>query len=141
METKPVHGRHWQMARYELPIEEIERTVGKRRVVDIVVGDTEKVAYVHKYTEQRVEYTRPRVDNMAAALEEADAKWQCELAIAESNKRQAPSCVVGFLDLDTVRTNAKIVADWNRRAANDPSWVRYPTKLGKVVTPGAFGAA
>lgn len=128
--ARPQHGRHWQLARYELPIREVERKIGKRTVVDVVVGDEEKLAYVHKYTGKRVEFSRPRFDNTAAYLEEAEAKWQCELAIAEANKLEREDCRIGFLDLSTVRTNAKCVADWNRKAAQHPEWVRYPTKLG-----------
>lgn len=131
----PTHGPHWQMARYELPIKEIERKVGNRYVTDIVVGDTEKLAYVHKYTGKRVEFTRPRLDNTAAYLEEAQAKFDCELAIAEANKRQKASCIIGHIQLP--RTNAQIVEEWTARAVNDPAWLRYPTKL---VTRGAFGA-
>jgi hypothetical protein len=134
-ECLPTHGRHWQMARYELPVKEVERKVGKRTVTDIIVGDEEKLAYVHKWTGKRVEFSRPRLDNTAAYLEEADAKWQCELAIAEANK-QEKTCIVGFLDLSTVRTNEKIVAEWNQKA-KDPAWCKWPTKLEGV--PGAFG--
>lgn len=139
-EADLVHGGHWQMARYELPVKEIARQVGKRQVVDIEVGDSENLAYVHKYTGKRVEFTRPRVDNMAAALEEADAKWQCELAIAEANKRQPADCRVGFIDLATVRTTKKIVDEWHAMA-RQPSFVKWPTKLGPVSTPGAFGGS
>src|SRR5690348_2895863 len=105
----PIHGRHWQIARYELPVKEVERKVGKRTITDIVVGDHEKLAYVHKWTGRRVEFTRPRLDNFAPYLEEADAKWQCELAIAEANTRAKASNIVGFIDLSTVRTNERIV--------------------------------
>lgn len=133
---KIVHGRHWQLARYELPVKEIERKLANGRyVVDIQVGETEKLAYVHRWTGKRVEFTRPRLDNKAAALEEAEAKWQCELAFAEANKcEKKASCIVGRIQIP--RTNRQIVADWNRKAATNPDWVRYPTKL---VTPGAFG--
>jgi hypothetical protein len=131
------NGRHWQMARFELPVKEVERKQGNRTVVDIVVGLDESLAYVHKYTGKRVEFTRPRLDNMEPYLEEATAKWECELAIAEANKREKSSCVIGFLDLSAVRTNDVIVKEWNQKAANDPSWVKWPTKLSGV--PGAFG--
>lgn len=132
----PTHGRLWKLARYELPIKEVERKVGNRYVVDITVGDQEKLAYVHAFTGKRVEFSRPRLDNKAAVLEEAQAKWECELAFAEedSRKRQDDSAIVGHIELP--RTNKQIVEDWNRRAANDPSWVKYPTKL---LTLGAFG--
>jgi hypothetical protein len=125
------------MARFELPVKEVERKVGNRHVVDIVVGDTESLAYVHKWTGKRVEFTRPRLDNMAPYLEEADAKWQCELAIAEANKREKASCVVGHINLAAVKTCNDHVRDWNAKAAADPSWVKWPTKLSGV--PGAFG--
>lgn len=134
----PEHGSHWQLARFELPIKEIERKVGNRYVVDIVVGYTEKLAYVHKYTQKRVEFTRPRLDNMAPYLAEAEAKWQCELEIAAydtAQRRQKNSCIVGRIELP--RTNKQIVADWNAKAAANPEWVKYPTKL---MTRGAFGA-
>jgi len=136
MTPQPTHGRHWELARYELPIKEIEHQVGKRYVVDIVVGTEEKLAYVHKFTGKRVEFSRPRLDNTAAYLEEAQAKYDCELAIAESKRPAANDCRVGYINLDEVRTCSKIVADWNRKAATNPGWVKYPTKL---VTRGAFG--
>lgn len=132
--STPNHGRHWELARYELPLTEVERKVGNRRVTDIVVGDSEKLAYVHRFTGKRVEFSRPRVDNMAAALEEADAKWQCELAFAESNRREKTSNVIGHIELP--RPMSAIAADWRRRA-RDPQWVKWPTKLEGV--PGAFG--
>ncbi len=130
------HGRHWQMARYELPVEEVERKLANGRyVVDVVVGDEEKLAYVHKYTGKRVEFTRPRLDS-GAALEEADAKWQCELAFAEANARPRESNILGVIKLP--RSTNDIVADWKQHA-KDPTWVKWPTTLGKVQTAGAFG--
>src|SRR5690606_28976364 len=130
----PVHGRHWRLARYELPIKEVEVNVKGRRVTDIVVGDTEKLAYVHRWTGRRVEFSRPRFDNRAPYLDEARAKWDCELAIAESNRRERPSNIVGRIELP--RRTKEIVAEW-RAKARDPQWVKWPTKLDGV--PGAFG--
>jgi len=143
----PTHGRHYQMARYELPVKEVERKVGKRTLTDIVVGDQEKLAYVHKWTGKRVEFSRPRLDNMAAYLEEADAKWQCELAIAEANTREKKSCIVGFIDLNTVRTNEKIVARVGRRIAHASPMVdprlphasRVNTHTSTCTTPCSSG--
>ena len=55
--ANPTHGRNWQMARYELPVEEVERTLANGRfVVDIVVGAEESLAYVNRNTGKRVEY-------------------------------------------------------------------------------------
>lgn len=132
--THLTHGRHWTLARYELPVKEVERRIGNRRITDIVVGDEEKLAYVHNYTARRVEFTRPRVDNTAPYLDEARAKWECELAIAESNKRERPDCRLGRIELP--RKTSEIVEEW-RAKARDPQWVKWPTKLDGV--PGAFG--
>lgn len=130
------HGRHWQLARYELPIKEVERKVGRRRITEVIVGDREKLAYVHRWTGRRVEFTRPRLDNVAPYLGEARAKWECDLAIAESNKREKASSIVGRIQLP--RRTREVVEEWKRRA-KDPTWIKWPTKLSGV--PGAFGRA
>lgn len=125
----------WELARYELPVTETLRP--NSRYIDVAVGDTEQLAYVHRHTGKRVEFTRPRLNNTAAALEEATAKWECELAFAEEAKERATtSCIVGYINLDEVRTTKRIVEEWHRKA-KDPDWVKWPTKLSGV--KGAFG--
>jgi hypothetical protein len=130
------HGRHWRLARYELPIKEVELKVGNHYVTDIVIGDNEKLAYVHRWTGKRVEFARPRYDNRTPYLDEARAKWECELAFAEeatAARRQKTSNIVGRIQLP--KTNNQLVEAWKVRA-KDPAWVKWPTRLH---TPGAFG--
>lgn len=108
---------HQELVRYDLPI--IEEP-GKPPVAE----DYEKLAYVHRHTGRRTEFSRPRVISPVTPehLAQIRAEWDAKVAAAP---RRTRDCRVGFIDLATRRRTAVIVAEW-KKLARDPYYVNWP---------------
>lgn len=106
---------HQELVRYELPI--IEEP-GKPPVAE----GYEKLAYAHRHTDRRTEFSRPRVISPVTPehLAQIRAEWDAKVAAAP---RRTRDCRIGFIVLP--RKNAEIVAEW-KKLARDPYYVNWP---------------